>query len=396
MKNLILILVLLFANQVLALTIKNLKKQLDVMAEEFQNLKFENKEDEKELSIQNRIRGNKTTQGGYGEFIYTDAESKLEDGSVNSKKNPIWDAQRFILYIGYDFSSKWKLFSEIEIEHAKEIYLEQAYLSYQHSKKIQFNIGVLLVPIGITNLYHEPTTFLATQRPTVEKKIIPSTWRENGVSLTGQYKNLRYQFAVFNSLVSNGFSSDGVREGRQKASQTDSSGLSFVQQTDYLLDNYGFIGFSVYHGDVSDIDLNVDQTIWDLHANLKHKGFQMRVLYTELFLTNVDDLNAKLNNIRLNSVAKKMSGYFVELGYNVFKGFREDELIPFIRYESLDTQKSLSQGFVKDLLKDQENITIGLNYKPLTGLVFKADYTVGKNKAKKGYNTWNFGAGWNF
>ena len=47
-------------------------------------------------------------------------------------------------------------------------------------------MGLQLVPMGIQNLKHEPTTFLGVNRTTVENKIIPSTWRENGVSYAYQ------------------------------------------------------------------------------------------------------------------------------------------------------------------------------------------------------------------
>lgn len=153
--------------QAFALTNEELKAQVDVLADEIQTLKFGNKQTGYNQTIQNRIRGNNVALGGYGEFVYTDASGSLEDGSANSNGDPMWDAQRFILYVGYDFSPKWKLFTEIEIENADEIYLEQAFLQYDHSDEFQVNVGVLLVPMGITNLYHEPTTFLATQRSTV-------------------------------------------------------------------------------------------------------------------------------------------------------------------------------------------------------------------------------------
>lgn len=392
------VLLFIMSNQASALTPEELKTQLDALAEEFQTLKFGSKENNYNQNIRGRIKSNNNNValGGYGEFVYTDAEDELEDGTANSKSDPKWDAQRFILYIGYDFSSKWKLFTEIEIEHANEIFLEQAYLSYIHSKELQLNVGVLLIPMGITNLYHEPTTFLATQRSTIEKVIIPSTWRENGVSVSGQYNNLRYQFMVVNSLVGSAFTSSGVRGGRQKASRADASGLSFVQQTDYLLGVYGYVGASVYHGKLSGVDSSVDQRVWDVHANLKHKGFQLRVLYTELYIEGAEELNLELGNAGTDSVGKKMGGYFVEFGYNVFKGRSEQQFIPFVRYEALDTQKTVAATYTKDLSKDQENLTIGVNYKPLSSLVLKADYTIGKNEAKTGAKSWNFGAGWNF
>src|SRR2546430_4268093 len=40
-------------------------------------------------------------------------------------------------------------------------------------------------PFGLLNEHHEPTRYYGVQRNFVETLIIPSTWREGGVSLRG-------------------------------------------------------------------------------------------------------------------------------------------------------------------------------------------------------------------
>ena len=125
--------------------------------------------------------------GGYGEIIYTNKRSKKENNTKAShSNNPKTDALRNILYVGYEFSKDWKLITEIEVEHANEIFLEQGYLDYNFMGNSHLMMGLQLVPMGIQNLKHEPTTFLGVNRTTVENKIIPSTWRENGVSYAYQ------------------------------------------------------------------------------------------------------------------------------------------------------------------------------------------------------------------
>ena len=44
----------------------------------------------------------------------------------------------------------------------------------------------MLIPMGIVNEYHEPTTFNGVERPSIDGKIIPSTWREIGLGLYGK------------------------------------------------------------------------------------------------------------------------------------------------------------------------------------------------------------------
>ena len=91
-----------------------------------------------------------------------------------------------------------------------------------------------------------------------------------------------------------------------------------------------------------------------------------------------------------------MSGFYTNLGYNILRSKSDSELIPFVQYESYDTQERVASGFIKDSSKKRTNITYGLAYKPLSNIVFKADYIKSTNKAKTGVDSWNLGMGWNF
>ena len=42
----------------------------------------------------------------------------------------------------------------------------------------------MLLPVGIMNEVHEPTTFYGVERNSVEAKIIPATWWAGGVGVT--------------------------------------------------------------------------------------------------------------------------------------------------------------------------------------------------------------------
>src|SRR5690606_17939883 len=89
--------------------------------------------------------------GGYGEMTYTNARSENESNTKVGGTNPTVDALRHVIYLGYTFSDKWKMLSEIEIEHADEIYLEFAEIQYAYSKALNFKAGLLLTPVGIVN-----------------------------------------------------------------------------------------------------------------------------------------------------------------------------------------------------------------------------------------------------
>ena len=108
--------------------------------------------------------------GGYGEIFNT--------AYLTSDKADKSDAYRGVFYIGYKFDDEWSLNTEIELEHVDESYLEFAYIDYDPKSldgKLGFRAGLLLLPLGIINEIHEPTTYHGVFRPWVENKLIPTS-----------------------------------------------------------------------------------------------------------------------------------------------------------------------------------------------------------------------------
>lgn len=90
--------------------------------------------------------------GGYGEVHFNQP--------LNSKKqSSTFDAHRLVMFLGYNFSRNTQIISEIEFEHANEIWIEQLFLQQRLHKYINLRAGLMLIPMGIINEYHEPTTF---------------------------------------------------------------------------------------------------------------------------------------------------------------------------------------------------------------------------------------------
>lgn len=385
MHKLLLLLTLIGGLQPLyAATVDEISQRLDALSDEV-------------IGLKQKGGQSKTHFGGYGEFVYINKSSKDQSkNKVGNGTNPKVDAQRFILYVGHDFSEKWKLTSEIEIEHANEIFLEQGSIDYHYSEAINAQAGLLLVPVGLINLYHEPTTFLGVNRPDIDSKLLPTTWREVGLSFFGESHGLSYRVSLMDGLLASGFSNDGVRSGRQKGSQAEARDLAWVTRLDYKFAGNTVFGASAYLGKAGGVATDVTHKVYDLHFDTKFSGFSMRGVYTVVKLGNVEQLNIEKSKTGSNSIASQMSGYYANLGYNVLHSASDSELIPFIQYESYDTQDKIGSSFTKDLSKERTNITYGLSYKPLSNIVFKADYVKSTNKAKTGVDSWNLGMGWNF
>src|SRR5207248_11344064 len=63
--------------------------------------------------------------------------------------------------------------------------VERFYVDRRLGDSVSARGGLFLMPFGLLNEHHEPTRYYGVQRNFVETLIIPSTWREGGVSLRG-------------------------------------------------------------------------------------------------------------------------------------------------------------------------------------------------------------------
>jgi len=211
---------------------------------------------QKQLNAAQRILsgnyGKAVTVGAYGELTYNQPEAL----------NGELDVQRLVLLFGYKFNDKTQFVTEVEFEHVEEVFIEQAFINYNVAPNVNLRGGLMLVPFGIINEFHEPTTFNGVERPAVDNVIVPTTWREIGFGVSGRFNELSlgYQAYVFNGFKSTSFDgnggvngalkgSNGLRSGRQKAIQSTIDSPTLSMKLDY----YGFpglrLGLSGYFGD---------------------------------------------------------------------------------------------------------------------------------------------------
>ena len=353
--------------------------------------------------------------GGYGEVLYQGYAGTKENGDASGKTAKL-DAYRGIIYVGYKFNDKVLFNSEIEIEHgstglAGSASLEFAYLDYKLTDNFGLRAGLLLVPVGITNEVHEPPVWLGTIRPRSENKIIPTTWRESGFGFFGETDAFSYRAYLVNSLDgigggsagSKGFSSSGLRGGRQKGSKAIAENFSAVGRVDYTGTPGLMIGTSLYTGDQghnSDLngrEVSIGTTIWEGHIKYQGRGFDIQALTALASVDNADKLNEMKGLTGSGSVGEKMSGWYAQLGYDLlFSSASEQALLPYVRYEAVNTQVDVPSGYSSSGSKDFNVTTIGLAWKPIGNTVFKTDYEIHSNASSSGINQFNVAIGWLF
>ncbi|HIG10588.1 MAG TPA: hypothetical protein EYG30_03150 [Planctomycetes bacterium] len=310
--------------------------------------------------------------GGYGEATYT-------NDSTNSPAKA--DFVRAVLYFGYKFDERWVYNSEIEFEHAStgengSASVEFAYLEYHQSDALNARAGLLLAPMGWLNEMHEPTTYYGASRPEIERRILPSTWRENGFGIHGSLSGLDYKLYAMGGLDGAGFSAEGLRGGRQKGSKALAEDIALVGRLDYSATPGLVVGASAYFGDSGQGDASlgdISTTIYDLHGEYQWRGLRLRGLFVQAELDDTEQIFAA----KMMVVGAEMQGYYLEAGYDLFSlGSQksEQQLIPFVRYEHIDTHAQVASSLTADPDQEDDIVTMGLNWLPIQNIVFKASY----------------------
>ncbi len=348
--------------------------------------------------------------GGYGEVLYENFAGTREDDAPSGQSDRL-DALRAIVYVGYKFSDRILFNSELEFEHGSteeqgSVGIEFAYLDYRVSPRFGIRAGLLLPPMGFINEVHEPPAFLGARRPETERQVIPSTWREAGIGFFGSTRAVSYRAYLVNGFDATGFGAGGLRGGRQNGSEADAENFGAVGRVDYT----GVLGLTVgtaaYLGNSgqgatvpSDAtrDIGARTFIWDAHAEYQARGFDLRGLVAIATVDDAAELN-QLNGLTgTGSVGERMIGWYLQGGYDVLRGTRSGhQLVPYLRYEQLNTQDEVPDGFAANPANDRRFVTIGAMWKPLTNVSLKADYQIVGNEADTGVNQLNVNLGYLF
>jgi hypothetical protein len=310
--------------------------------------------------------------GGYAEALY-----ERRNGPANDEI----DLLRLVLYLGYRFDEHWVFNAEIEFEHGgEEVGIEFAYLDYLWKEALNLRMGMVLIPMGFVNELHEPPTFLTAKRSEVERRILPTTWHENGVGIFGDAGPVSYRAYVVNGFDATGFTDQGLRDGRQGGSEALAEDLAVVGRLDWTDTPGLLVGGSAYFGNAGQDQPNLGSTgvaIGELHAEWHAHGLWLRGLATMATVDDVAELNAANGFVGADSVGEEMEGFYVEAGYDVLALRSEgstQSVSPYVRFESLDTQAEVPSGFASDPANDLEIATAGLNWRPRSNLAFKLEY----------------------
>ena len=353
---------------------------------------------------------------GYGEAYYT---HPINDGGRTEA-----DLVRAVFGIGYRIHERISFNSEFEVEHAVasasdlgEFEVEQFYVDFQPIDPLTITAGLFLMPFGLLNEHHEPTSFYGVQRNFVETLIIPSTWREGGISLHGRtgggfgfgiglttgFNLAKWSFVqefppYVTALDLETSNVAPLQATHQELSFANASNLSQYLALDFhgipglLIGGAGFTGNAVKVPSPPNAHISGAERVWlgEAHVRYSPGKLDLSALYAAGAITNVASANAA-NPGSPNPIPSAFYGLYVQAAYMVWRrGLFA--ISPFARWETYNmgaryegtagptiphglVPVSPSPGDYGHWPKNHDDVwTIGTNVSITPHVVVKGDY----------------------
>lgn len=367
----------------------------------------------------------KAIVGGYMDIQYrSHRKGVMETGDYNAIRNNQgttngFDQQRFVPFIYADITEHLKFASELEIEHGirgageTEISLEFAHVDYLVSEPFNLRAGILLVPIGKFNLLHDSPLNDLTDRPLVSQFIIPSTMSETGAGVYGTFypgptSKLDYELYVTTGPCGsdpNGTprinEETGTKNSRQRKCESTADGLD-INNGKAVSGRVAFsplLGIEVagsgYFGNSSPSSYNplsITAIDWTLQrgpfeiigeaAWAYARGNARAIPGNTLgFAPGTIMTGTTINSFNpLVAPPQRMQGFYIQGNYHFMPAFltalspkRFGEGSTFtavIRYDQVNLNRD-NRGESQGQL---EQVSFGLNYRPVEDAVFKISY----------------------
>jgi hypothetical protein len=328
-----------------------------------------------------------TVMIGYGEVNY--------NHPVRNASGSQADVRRAVIGFQHRFDEKTKLVSEFEWEHAVvsasdqgESEVEQLYVEREFAGGLRGKAGLYLMPVGLLNQNHEPTAYYGVERNFVETAIIPTTWREVGVGLSGEFG----EGFAWDTGITTGFDltkwDPASTEGRESPLGSIHQEGQLAKARDLALHGAlnwrGYpgllVGGSVFSGKAGHAtpgfpaqDARV--TLWDLHTRYTPGAWDISALWTYGRITDTTALNATFVG-NPTPVPSSFAGWYLQAAYQLWQS-GDYVLSPFARFESFNTARSYSSqpaGLGIPSASYERVATVGANLRIGQGVVLKADY----------------------
>jgi hypothetical protein len=402
-------------------TTEDLQKQVDALSREVARLRQTKEPAEADRSYEGlapaaskpHLAKKGLTIGGYGSALYERFTRRADNDTIADVPNRASLTEAFF-YVGYRFDDHFVFNSSFGIEDAVvesgsdgKATIEFAYIDYRARKAIGVRGGLVLMPIGFLNEQHEPGEYLSARRPEVELRIIPTTWREIGGGVYGAAGPVQWRAYVVTSLDAAGFDpSTGVAGGRQQGANAVANDIGVTARVDWsVIADYAhgtlLLGTSGFTGNTGQGAVGFPEgrfSLWETHADYRYRGLRTRALYARGIQSGAEEISLAIDPAGATAIGDRLRGWYAEVGYDLMTltQWKRQELIPFCRYESLNTQDQVPSGFTADPANDLTVKTCGVEYQPIRGVILKLDTQNFDQQAHTAVDQYNLALGWTF
>ena len=362
----------------------------------------------------------KAIVGGYMDIQYrSQRQASIENGYGGVTNG--FDQQRFVPFIYADITEHVKFASELEIEHGirenstqgTEIGLEFAFIDYLVNEPINLRAGILLLPIGKFNLLHDSPLNDLTDRPLVSRLVIPSTVSETGAGFYGTFYPGRTSKMDYELYVTTGpcgydpdgtpriNEQDGTRGSRQRQCPSDDGldinngkavvgRLAFSPMLGVEVAGSSYYGNSSINGtynplSITAIDWTLQRGPFELIGEAAWayaRGNSRAIQGNQIGFAPGSLLTGISGNSGPGIPPQRMDGFYIQGNYHFMPAFltklsprRFGEGSTFtavVRYDRVNTNLDNSNG--TGGWGNLEQISFGLNYRPIEDVVFKVSY----------------------
>lgn len=318
--------------------------------------------------------GSRTVIGGYTDM----AGMWTRTAGINEGWS--FEARRFNLFTYSVIADGIVVTSEIEIEHGgEELRLEYGLMDIELHEAVSFRGGVILVPLGKTNLVHDSPRLAFVERPLPATEIIPSTLSDVGAGFFGAVHPTPGSRVTYELYAVNGFTQDIIEDtpetriaaGKHRLFEEDNNGEPAVVGRIAFSPALGSeLGFSFHRGaynvfSVDGLDTDARRSLTILAVDAEHSFGWMTLLgeYADATI----DIPPALRSI----FASRQYGYSVETHVpflaSLLPRWPASNLTGTFRFEFVD--------FDADLRGDDHfRTTAGLNLRFTSDAVLKFNY----------------------
>jgi hypothetical protein len=285
-----------------------------------------------------------------------------------------------------------RFYAALELDRGTDLGMEQVFLEAAPHPAFGVRAGLLLLPLGIINQWHVPTTFLTVDRPLTDLLIIPTTWRELGASVFGAIgRDARYELQLVAGLDGAGFSAAAPLWGGRVLAPHDPAfvgRLEVGRATSGLAIGAGgtWGGATGGHPELAGVDVGVAEA----DARFRGAGLDLRAEVAELYIVNSYRVNDYLGLLAQDAVPARGHGFYAQAGYDVLdQEGPHQQLIFFAGYENVQPRSQMSPynfnyptitpaGQLPPNAPTPAKAFVrgGIDYRPHPAIAFKADVQV--------------------